>query len=205
MTKFPQSNFLGFFVKHKTAANIIMILMCICGLLSIDKLNRQFFPNFDIENISVSVEWPGATAEEIDRNIISILEPELRPISGVKKVFSKSIEGIGYSVVEFNFGKDMQKSMQDVETAVSRLDFPQNAKKPKISLAEFYDTITRVVLSGNVSLSELRKVSKDLKEKLLKSGVDKVVLIGLPDEEILIEVSQGEISKLNMPINEISK
>jgi multidrug efflux pump subunit AcrB len=168
-----------------------MILMCICGLLSIDKLNRQFFPNFDIENISVSVEWPGATAEEIDRNIISILEPELRPISGVKKVFSKSIEGIGYSVVEFNFGKDMQKSMQDVETAVSRLDFPQNAKKPKISLAEFYDTITRVVLSGNVSLSELRKVSKDLKEKLLKSGVDKVVLIGLPDEEILIDVSQG--------------
>ena len=145
MTKFPQSNFLGFFVKHKTAANIIMILMCICGLLSIDKLNRQFFPNFDIENISVSVEWPGATAEEIDRNIISILEPELRPISGVKKVFSKSVEGIGYSVVEFNFGKDMQKSMQDVETAVSRLDFPQNAKKPKISLAEFYDTITRVV------------------------------------------------------------
>ena len=73
MTKFPQSNFLGFFVKHKTAANIIMILMCICGLLSIDKLNRQFFPNFDIENISVSVEWPGATAEEID-NIISIVD-----------------------------------------------------------------------------------------------------------------------------------
>ena len=60
-------------------------------------------------------------------------------------------------------------------------------------------------MSGNVSLSELRKVSKDLKEKLLKSGVDKVVLIGLPDEEILIEVSQGEVSKLNMPINEISK
>ena len=204
MTKFPQSNFLGFFVKHKTAANIIMILMCIFGLLSIDKLNRQFFPTFDIENISVSIEWPGATAEEIDRNIISILEPELRPISGVKKVFSKSVEGIGYSVVEFNFGKDMQKSMSDIETAVARLDFPQNAKKPQISLAEFYDTITRVVVSGKVDLSELRKVSKELKEKLLKSGVDKVELLGLPDEEILIELSQGEISKLNMPLNKIS-
>ena len=87
MNEFPKSEFLGFFVKHKTAANIIMILMCIAGLLSINKLNRQFFLNFDIENISVSVEWPGATAEEIDRNIISLLEPELRPISGEKSIF----------------------------------------------------------------------------------------------------------------------
>ena len=87
MTDIRKSNLLAFFVKHKTAANIIMILMCVVGLLSVFKLNRQFFPTFDIENISVSVEWPGATAEEIDRSIISILEPELRPISGVKKVF----------------------------------------------------------------------------------------------------------------------
>ena len=53
-----------------------MILMCVVGLLSVFKLNRQFFPTFDIENISVSVEWPGATAEEIDRSIISILEKD---------------------------------------------------------------------------------------------------------------------------------
>ena len=59
----------------------------------------------------------------------------------MKKVFSKSVEGLGYSVVEFDFGVDMQKSMSDIETAVSRLDFPRNTKKPKISLAEFYDTV----------------------------------------------------------------
>ena len=204
MTDIRKSNLLAFFVKHKTAANIIMILMCVVGLLSVFKLNRQFFPNFDIENISVSIEWPGATAEEIDRSIISILEPELRPISGVKKVFSKSVEGVGYSVVEFNFGKDMQQSMSDIETAVSRLDFPQNSKKPKITLAEFYDTVTRIVISGKVDLSNLRKTSKQLKEKLLNSGVDKVELIGLPDEEILIQISEGEISKLNMSLNQIS-
>ena len=67
-------------------------------------MNKTKKNTFDIENISVSVDWPGATAEEIDRSIISILEPELRAISGVKKVFSKSVEGVGYSVVEFNLG-----------------------------------------------------------------------------------------------------
>ena len=153
MIKFPQSSILAFFVKHKTAANIIMFLMLLAGFLSINKLNRQFFPNFDVETISVSIEWPGATAEEVDNNIVQLIEPDLRPISGVKKVISKSVEGLGYSIIEFNFGTDMQKAMSDVENAISRIDFPDDTKKPKITKAEFYDIVTRIVLSGNLDLS----------------------------------------------------
>ena len=205
MIKFPQSSILAFFVKHKTAANIIMFLMLLAGFLSINKLNRQFFPNFDVETISVSIEWPGATAEEVDNNIVQLLEPDLRPISGVKKVISKSVEGLGYSIIEFNFGTDMQKAMSDVENAISRIDFPDDTKKPKITKAEFYDTVTRIVLSGNIDLSQLRKEAKIFKENLLNAGVDKVDLIGLPDEEILIEIPQSEISKFKLSLNEISK
>ena len=73
----------------------------------------------------------------------------------VKKVKSKSVEGLGYSIIEFNFGTDMQKAMSDVENAISRIDFPDDTKKPKITKAEFYDTVTRIVLSANIPLSEL--------------------------------------------------
>ena len=205
MIKFPQSSILAFFVKHKTAANIIMFLMLLAGFLSINKLNRQFFPNFDVETISVSIEWPGATAEEVDNNIVQLLEPDLRPISGVKKVKSKSVEGLGYSIIEFNFGTDMQKAMSDVENAISRIDFPDDTKKPKITKAEFYDIVTRIVLSGNLDLSQLRSEAKIFKEKLLNAGADKVDLIGLPDEEILIQIPQSEISKFKLSLNEISK
>ena len=205
MIKFPQSSILTFFVKHKTAANIIMFLMLLAGFLSINKLNRQFFPNFDVETISVSIEWPGATAEEVDNNIVQLLEPDLRPISGVKKVKSKSVEGLGYSIIEFNFGTDMQKAMSDVENAISRIDFPDDTKKPKITKAEFYDIVTRIVLSGNLDLSQLRSEAKIFKEKLLNAGADKVDLIGLPDEEILIQIPQSEISKFKLSLNEISK
>ena len=91
--QFKESGFLKFFVQHRTAANIIMILMIVIGLLSIGRLNKQFFPDFDVEVVGVTIDWPGATAEEIDQNIIQLLEPELRPISGVKEVSSKSVEG----------------------------------------------------------------------------------------------------------------
>ena len=204
MLKFKESGFLKFFVEHKTAANIIMILMIVVGLLSIGRLNKQFFPDFDVEIVAVTIDWPGATAQEIDKNVVQLLEPELRPISGVKKVTSKSIEGNARTQVEFVYGHDMQKGRTDIETAVSRINFPDKAEKPKIILGEFFDTVTRIVLSGELPLSELRIKSKKLKEKLLNSGVDKVDILGLPEEEILIEISQIEVAKLKLSLNEIS-
>jgi len=204
LLKFKESGFLKFFVEHKTAANIIMILMIVVGLLSIGRLNKQFFPDFDVEIVAVTIDWPGATAQEIDKNIVQLLEPELRPISGVKKVTSKSIEGNARTQVEFVYGHDMQKGRTDIETAVSRINFPDKAEKPKIILGEFFDTVTRIVLSGELPLSELRIKSKKLKEKLLNSGVDKVDILGLPEEEILIEISQIEVAKLKLSLNEIS-
>ena len=204
MPIFRESGFLKFFVKHRTAANIIMILMIIIGLLSIGRLNKQFFPDFDVEVVAVSIDWPGATAEEIDKNIVQLLEPELRPISGVKKVSSNSVEGIAQTQVEFNYGHDMQKGRTDIETAVSRINFPEKANKPKIVVGEFFDTVTRIVLSGDLPLSDLRIKSKKLKEKLLNSGVDKVDILGLPKEEILIEISQLEAAKLKLSLNQIS-
>ena len=202
--KFQESGFLKFFVEHRTSANIIMILMIVIGLLSIGRLNKQFFPDFDVEIVGVSIEWPGATAEEIDRNIIQLLEPELRPISGVKQVSSKSVEGLGRTEVEFNYGHDIQKGRTDIETAVSRINFPEQSNKPKIIVGEFFDTVTRVVLSGNITLQQLRENSKKLKEVLLNSGVDKVDIEGLPKEEILIEISQLEAARLKLSFNQIA-
>ena len=204
MSQFRESGFLKFFVEHRTSANIIMILMIVVGLLSIGRLNKQFFPDFEVEVVGVSVDWPGATAEEIDKNIVQLLEPELRPISGVKKVSSKSVEGVGVTQVEFNYGYDMQKGRTDIETAVSRINFPQKANKPKIVVGEFFDTVTRIVLSSNIPLSELRLISKKLKEALLNSGVDKVDIQGLPKEEILIEIPQIETARLKLSFNQIA-
>ena len=204
MSQFRESGFLKFFVEHRTSANIIMILMIVVGLLSIGRLNKQFFPDFEVEVVGVLVDWPGATAEEIDKNIVQLLEPELRPISGVKKVSSKSVEGVGVTQVEFNYGYDMQKGRTDIETAVSRINFPQKANKPKIVVGEFFDTVTRIVLSSNIPLSELRLISKKLKEALLNSGVDKVDIQGLPKEEILIEIPQIETARLKLSFNQIA-
>ena len=81
MIQFQESRFLKFFVEHRTSANILMILMIIIGLLSVGRLNKQFFPDFEVELVGVSIEWPGATAQEIDKNIV--------PVTGARQIYEQ--------------------------------------------------------------------------------------------------------------------
>ena len=128
------SQIVAFFVKHRTAANLIMIVMIIVGGMSAARLNKQFFPSIDVEVVGVTVEWSGATAEDVDSNVIQPLEPELRTIANVKKVMSSSYEGRGVAQIEFVFGADMQKALADVEAAVGLVEFPRDAEAPEICL-----------------------------------------------------------------------
>ncbi|MGB2097578.1 MAG: efflux RND transporter permease subunit, partial [Candidatus Puniceispirillales bacterium] len=178
--------------------------MIAIGIMSLSKLNRQFFPDFNIEIVGVSVQWTGATAEDVDANIVQLLEPELRSISNVKKVVSTSYEGLAAIQVEFEFGTDMQQALADVETAVGQVDFPEEAETPKVVKGEFYDDISKLVISGPFDLFALRSIAKDIKEDLQRLGVDKIELTGLPDEIIKIEISQTELSRLGLSLNDIS-
>ena len=112
---------IGVFTRHPTAANLLMVVMIVCGLFALSRLNIQFFPNFGIDWIEVSVEWSGASAEDIDANVVQAIEPEVRFLDGVEKVRSTSVEGIGNVFVEFEPGTDMQAALSDVETAIDQV------------------------------------------------------------------------------------
>ncbi|MGC6484991.1 MAG: efflux RND transporter permease subunit [Candidatus Puniceispirillales bacterium] len=198
------SPFIEFFIRHNTAANLLMVLMLVAGLVSIDRLNRQFFPSFDVEVVAVGVSWSGATAEDVDANIVQPLEPELRVINNVKKVTSNSYEGRASIEVEFEFGADMKQGLADVESAVGLVDLPEEADQPKIVRGEFRDRISNLVLSGPFTKDALRVIAKGIKEDLQRLGVDRVNISGLPDEVILIEVSETELARLGMSLADIS-
>lgn len=88
---------IGVFVRHPTAPNLLMAVMIVLGVFSLLQLNRQFFPNIDLPMISVSVPWPGASAEDVETNILEVLEPELRFLDDVHEVTSIAREAAGSS------------------------------------------------------------------------------------------------------------
>ena len=114
--KTPRRDLIGVFLRHRTAANLLMVFLIVIGLFSLGQLNTQFFPKFTIDWITVSVDWPGASAEDIDANIIGVIEPKVRFLDNVYRVSSISSEGVGLVAIQFQQNTDLQAALGDVES-----------------------------------------------------------------------------------------
>lgn len=190
---------IALFARHPTAANLLMAIMMLIGVAALLRINTQFFPDFGIEMVTVSVAWDGATADDIDTNIVQALEPELRFLNQVKRVRSTSFEGVASIAVEFETGSDMQKALADVESAVDQVStLPEDADQPEIQQITRYDTISRLVLSGPFTERALTAYARDIRDELLDRGVDKVDLFGNRAEEISVEVTPESLRRLDL-------
>ncbi len=77
---------INFFVSHKVAGNLLMALLILFGVYGLSQLKRQIMPDFGLEIVNINIEWMGASAEDIEANIIEAIEPEIRFINQVDKV-----------------------------------------------------------------------------------------------------------------------
>lgn len=196
---------IALFASHRNAANLLLALMVLAGIYGLMKLNSQFLPDFGIDVVSVRVEWPGATADDVDSNIVQAIEPEVRFLDSVKRVKSSAYEGLADIRIEFEAGSDMQAALSDVEAAISRIrTFPEDSKTPDISRIVRYETLMRVVLSGPYPDASLKAYAKRLRDGLLDRGIDKVDLIGTLDEEIIVEVPSSVLRRLDLTLSEVA-
>ncbi len=194
------------FVRHPNAANLLMALMLLAGLFSLQKLNTQFFPDTGLDFITVTVVWPGASAEDSDAGIVSAIEPEVRFIDGVKQVNSYSQEGSAVVVVEFKAGSDMQSALSDIDAAVSGITtLPEDAEEPRIKRVVRYDLISRVSVSGPVSEATLKALAKRIRDGLLDRGIDLVSFFGKRDEEIHVDVPPSSLRRMDLTLGDLSK
>ena len=196
---------LGFFVIHRNAANLLMGMLVVAGLYALTQLNTQFFPKTEVPTISVVIAWPGASAEDVEGNIIEAIEPEVRFLDGVDSVDSYAREGVAQIVVEFASGADMQKAQSDIEQAVSSVTtLPQDSERAVISRFIFYESVAALAISGPFTESALRAYAKDIRDELLNSGVDRVVMKGVRDPELIVEVSEANLRRLDLSVADVS-
>jgi multidrug efflux pump subunit AcrB len=195
----------SFFVRHPNAANLLMVLMIIVGLFSLSKMNSQFFPTIDTDAIRVAVTWNGASAEDVEANILEIIEPQVRFIDGVKGIESVAREGYGSVVLDFNPQANMQIALSDVEAAVDGIStLPDGADTPKVSYFQFRDSVVRLILTGPFPEGALKEFAKRMRDDLLDRGIDKVDFTGVRDEEFFIGLQDYDLRRLNLTVKDIA-
>ncbi len=200
----PLAGLIRVFVRHPTAANLLMVIMLLLGVFGVMRLNTQFFPTIEIPSIRVSVAWPGASASDVETNILDGLEPELRFLDGIDEVTSFARDGSGSITMEFNADADMQKALSDVQQAVDQVTtLPEDAEQPVISRIAFYDRVARLGIAGPFSEATIKSYAKKLRDGLLAEGIDRVTMAGARDEEIWISIREAELRRLNIGDDDI--
>ncbi|MGB7288208.1 MAG: efflux RND transporter permease subunit [Salaquimonas sp.] len=192
--------------RHPNAANLIMVLMILFGVFALGRINTQFFPTIEIPNVTVTVAWSGASAEDVEANILQIIEPEVRFIDGVTKMESYSREGSGTISLEFERNADMQKATSDIDSAVKAIsNLPEDAEAPKVSRVSFFDRVARISISGDVPEDTLRLYAKTIRDDLIERGIDKVTFDGMRDPEIHVDIPERELRRIGMSISDVSQ
>lgn len=193
------------FARHRVAANMLMLLMVLGGVWALRELNTQFMPSFDLNFITVRVVWQGASAEDIESGITVPLEQDLRTVDNLKALTSTSAIGVASITLEFHPNTDMTLALEQVKNLVAQQrNLPEAAQEPIITRVIRYEDIGRLLVSGPADLRELRPVVRRIEQELLQRGIARVVLNGLPKEEMAIQVPTTRLLELGMSLDAVA-
>ena len=202
-----QRGVIAFFASNPVAANLLMVVLLVGGLIQAFGLSAQLFPTVDPGIVNVTVAYPGATSSEVEEGITRRVEEALLGIDGVDRVLSTASENVGVVTAELKDGADDEKVRSDIETAVMRLsEFPpQDAEEPDIVLAQNLSDVITLVVSSELGEVSLRRGGEWLEEQLLQlPTVSMVSLMGVRDFEIAIEVSEFTLRRYDLSMSEIA-
>ena len=202
----PKRDLLAVFAHHRVAANLLMIIVIMMGAWSLQKLNIQFFPNFDLDIVNVRTVWSGASAEDVEQSLTKPLEQELYTLDNLHRISSTSATGISAITLEFDKNSDIGIALDEVNQRIARFrQLPGDAEEPEVSRVVRYENIARLLISQDNNLNNLRTISYEIRDQLLAAGIAKIDITGLPEEEISIEISNRMLQSLNKPLDQIAK
>ncbi|MCK0121191.1 efflux RND transporter permease subunit [Loktanella sp. F6476L] len=196
---------LSYFTRHRTAANLLLVLMLSAGLFAFPNMRAQFFPDVVVDDLSVNVAWSGAGAEDVDAAIVQVLEPVLLAVEGVSSSAATSQEGRASIRLEFEPGYDIDRAAEDVQLAVdSTNNLPTDAEDPEIRRGGWRDRVTNVMLTGPVGVEQLGRFADEMVVRLFAEGVTKVNIRGVAAPSTIVEVPSLSLIEYDIGLSDIA-
>ena len=188
------------FIDNPIAANLLMILLVLGGLLAIPALNKQFFPEIEINSVSVSMVYPGASPREVEEQICARIEEAVHDLRGVKEIRSVAQQGVGTVLIEAEQGYDTSKLTADVKTRVDAINtFPGDAERPIVVENAYRHLMAVVNIAGDLSERELKVLGERLRDDLSAEPYVSVVELRDPRPyEVSVEVAESNLRRYGL-------
>jgi len=191
---------------HSVAANLVMVVLLVGGLIWGAYIKQEVFPEFDLDHVTITVPYPGASPEEVEQGIILAIEEAVQGLDGVSEIRSRANEGVGVVDVEILTGGDLERLAQDIKSEVDRItSFPEESEEPVVTAASRRRQVISIALFGDQDERILRDKAEEIRDRLLQDPrITQVDLSAVRNLEISIEVPQKNLRTYNLTLEEIA-
>ena len=200
-----QTGLIAFFANNPVAANLLMWFIIIIGIFTYSTIQRQMFPNVEINYITVSANYPGASPQEIEESILIKIEESLQDVTDVEEAVYRASHGSGSAQLKIDPDVELTDVLDKVKLRVDSIaTFPAAMEPLTVSQVEFRQDVVGMTVSADLPLTQLKPIAKEIEDELLHLGNVSLVSVDVPLDEIAIEIKPDVLRQYNLTIADIT-
>lgn len=198
---------IAYMARNPIAANLLMLILIGGGIWTMFNIQKEVFPQFQLDIVEVSVTYPGAAPAEVEQGILRPVEEAIRGVQGIKEITSTAEEGSGSVSIELVSGTDRMKTFQDIDQAVNRINtFPDDIEEPEVRLQSQQREVMEIGIYGDVDVWSLRKLAEQTRDQLLSDPrITQVELGNIPDYMTHIEIPRETLREYGITLGEVAQ
>ncbi|GJM10884.1 MAG: acriflavin resistance protein [Lysobacteraceae bacterium] len=201
------SGIIGWFATNPVAANLLMIILLVTGLMTaLFFIKKEIQPRIETNAITVTVPYLGAAPEEVEEGVVVKIEEAIQGIEGIKEITSTAAEGVGRVTVEVQSGFSVDKVMDDMKIRVDAIaTFPDETEKSTISRAVFQQQVIFVSIYGDLEERFMKEYVQLIRDEIVAlPEVSVANVLGSRAYEVAIEVSELTLREYGLTLDEVA-
>lgn len=198
-------------IDNKISVYVLVFIISVFGIVNYYTIPKEQIPEIVIPNIIVNSIYPGTSPSDIENLVTRPLEKNLKSISGVKKISSRSVQDFSAIIVEFNTGIEIKDAKQKVIDAVDKtkrvLPNDPSFMEPSVMEIDLSELpIQYINLSGDMPLDRLKEYADDLQDRIegLKE-ITRVEIGGALDREIQIDIDMYKMKAASLTFRDVEQ
>ena len=202
-------------IRHKHTTIVAVLILCLLGITAAFRIPVQMIPDLEVRTISVQTQWPGATPQDIEKEILIEQEEFLRTIPNLQRMESTASTGQATIELDFPYSVNVAETLILVNNALTQVpNYPENVDEPKIFAASFSSNAFmyfRVApIEGNpqqLDMIMMRDYIEDNVRPRMSSvaGVSQVEVSGGAERQVRIQLDDAALVQHNVSVADVQR
>ena len=198
---------IAWFVDNPVAANLLMFILIASGLLALNDVRKEEFPNIEAPVVMVTVPYLGAAPAEVETGVCTRIEESIDGVENIVKVKTTAAEGQCNVAVELEMDADKAKALDDIKAQVNAIStFPANTERPIVSQVTMRSLVTQLAVHGKTDERSLKNITESIRKDLLElPEVSLIETLYMRADEISVEVSEATLRRHQLTLDQVAQ